>query len=75
MDLSAADLNRAVKPHDYGKDEARETSLLAKVPPGPPEVLDSPAIIIDKNGVVLLWYLPGALDVERQVCHRRQFSC
>ncbi|KAF9234143.1 hypothetical protein BU15DRAFT_79331 [Melanogaster broomeanus] len=66
IDLLAADLNRAIKPHDYGKHEAREATLLAKVPPGPPEVLDSPAIIIDKYGVVLLWYLPGALDVERQ---------
>ncbi|KAF9237600.1 hypothetical protein BU15DRAFT_62994 [Melanogaster broomeanus] len=68
MDLSAADLNRAVKPHDYGKDEARETSLLAKVPPGPPEVTTAQKYAATVHKYTLLNTAAFAIYLETRSC-------
>ena len=38
------------------------------------EKIDDPCIIVDKEGVILLWYLPGMLSWSRQVCNGSNVS-
>lgn len=71
MNISAVELSRSLKRNELGKDEAREAELLSQFPPGEEETIDQPALIIDRDGVVLAWYLPSVLGQDRQV---RRFS-
>ncbi|KAG1890017.1 hypothetical protein F4604DRAFT_1673517 [Suillus subluteus] len=44
----------------------REENLLAQYPPDREILLDRPAVVCDKFGVIVLWYLPGAIDLAIQ---------
>ncbi|KAG1888825.1 hypothetical protein F4604DRAFT_1502486, partial [Suillus subluteus] len=45
----------------------REENLLARYPPDGEILLDRPAVVCDKFGIIILWYLPGAIDLAIQV--------
>jgi hypothetical protein len=45
----------------------REDNLLARYPPDCQILLDRPAVVCDKFGIIIMWYLPGAIDVAIQV--------
>ena len=45
----------------------KETRLLDKYPPLNGVKISKPCIIIDKQGIIMLWYLPGILNDSRQV--------
>ena len=72
VNVSAAKLQQVLKANDYGRDQEWEAKLLELFPPERQEFIDSPAMIMDNDSIVLLWYLPTALSIERQV--RRQQS-
>lgn len=47
-----------------------EEAIEINFPPAekkPFPTLSKPAIIVDKNGIILVWYLPEALGQNRQV--------
>ncbi|KAG1721137.1 hypothetical protein EDB19DRAFT_1917496 [Suillus lakei] len=44
----------------------REENLLSRYPPDRQILLDRPAVVCDKFGVIILWYLPGAIDIDIQ---------
>jgi hypothetical protein len=48
-----------------------EETLLQNFPPGETELITVPAVILDRNGKILLWYLPRLLGRERQVSNCR----
>ena len=45
----------------------REDNLLAWYPPDCQILLDRLAVVCDKFGIIIMWYLPGAIDVAIQV--------
>ena len=51
--------------------EAREIALKGMFPPGPDftqgEVIREPTIIMDRDGNILVWYLPGVLSRDAEV--------
>jgi hypothetical protein len=65
--------------HDYVKElqqkGARPTGLQEKVeqslrqmfPPTDGGMISTPGVIVDCNGVILLWYLPGLIGPRRRV--------
>jgi hypothetical protein len=46
---------------------SKEIRLLDKYPPLNGVKISKPCIIIDKQGIIMLWYLPGILNDSRQV--------
>lgn len=53
--------NEALDKNESGLNDSREQSLLKKFPPSERLFLDSPAVIIDAGGRIIVWYLPGAI--------------
>jgi hypothetical protein len=52
---------------EKGINPAREESLLARYPPEAQIHLDRPTVVCDKFGIIIFWYLPGAIDLAIQV--------
>ncbi|KAG1720445.1 hypothetical protein EDD22DRAFT_791165, partial [Suillus occidentalis] len=52
---------------EKGINPVREDSLLARYPPDSQIHLDRPAVVCDKFGIIVFWYLPGAIDGAIQV--------
>jgi hypothetical protein len=55
-----------------GRNQEEETALMKKFPPGPdfglPEnQFSRAATVLDKEGTILLWYLPGVVSKNAQV--------
>lgn len=55
-----------------GRNQREEKALMKKFPPGPdfgvPEnQFSGAATVLDKEGTVLLWYLPGVVSKDAQV--------
>ena len=50
-----------------GRNEKLEGDLLRLFPPGPDEKEDRPCVVVDREGRILLWYLPGLLAWKQQV--------
>jgi hypothetical protein len=46
---------------------AREASLLKNFPPLNGVTASTPCIIVDMQGIIVTWYLPGILNDFRQV--------
>ena len=44
-----------------------EQELLRLFPPDRTETIFAPTLVIDCNGVILLWFLPGLLNSQRKV--------
>ncbi|KAG1792285.1 uncharacterized protein HD556DRAFT_1444554 [Suillus plorans] len=51
---------------EKGINPAREDSLLSRYPPDSQIHLDWPTVVCDKFGIIVLWYLPGAIDLAIQ---------
>ncbi|KAG1743158.1 hypothetical protein EDD22DRAFT_958812 [Suillus occidentalis] len=47
---------------EKGINPVREDSLLARYPPDSQIHLDRPAVVCDKFGIIIFWYLPSAID-------------
>ena len=47
--------------------QSKEIRLLEKYPPLNGVKISKPCIIVDKQGIIMLWYLPGILNDSRQV--------
>ncbi|KAF9235307.1 hypothetical protein BU15DRAFT_78140 [Melanogaster broomeanus] len=47
--------------NEFGKDPDREKKLLEKYDPGPEHLISEPTVVVDEQGCVLTWYLPGVL--------------
>jgi hypothetical protein len=47
--------------------KSKENRLLEKYPPLSGVKISKPCIIIDKQGIIMVWYLPGILNDSRQV--------
>ena len=50
-----------------GIQEHVEGRLLELFPPGPTETVAEPCVVVDSEGVILLWFLPGLLNQKRKV--------
>ena len=50
-----------------GRNEDMEAELLRLFPAGEEEFASSPCVVVDVDGRILLWYLPGILDRGRRV--------
>jgi len=50
-----------------GLQEKVEESLRQMFPPGKTEKMCRPGVIVDSEGVILVWFLPGLLCSRRQV--------
>ncbi|KAG1900242.1 uncharacterized protein F5891DRAFT_980512 [Suillus fuscotomentosus] len=51
---------------EKGTNPDREENLLAQYPPESHIVLDQPTVVCDKFSIIVLWYLPGAIDLHIQ---------
>ncbi|KAG1724466.1 hypothetical protein EDB19DRAFT_1644561 [Suillus lakei] len=51
---------------EKGINPACEDSLLAQYPPEAQIHLDWPTVVCDKFGIIIFWYLPGAIDLPVQ---------
>jgi hypothetical protein len=54
-----------------GQNDNLEEKILQMFPPAKKEMVVSPGVITDKNGLILLWYLLGLLSRRRRVSHLR----
>lgn len=75
---SAEEYSESLSPKQTGRNAKVESKLQEEYPPlfplGDAREISDPCTIIDKDGRVLCWYLPGLLTFERQVmqsnfCH------
>ncbi|KAG2096499.1 uncharacterized protein F5147DRAFT_584003 [Suillus discolor] len=51
---------------EKGINPARKDSLLSRYPPDSQIHLDRPTVVCDKFGIIILWYLPGTIDLAIQ---------
>ncbi|KAG1857766.1 hypothetical protein F4604DRAFT_1685069 [Suillus subluteus] len=56
----------ALQMMETGLKSGREELLLARFPPDRQIILERPAVVLDKFGIIVLWYLPGAIDAAIQ---------
>ena len=73
VDWSADEYAQSLSPRCTGQNMKVESRLLQEFPPlfTPTRLETEPCIIIDKDGRILLWYLPGILTKKRVVSVRR----
>jgi hypothetical protein len=50
-----------------GRQPGVEDDLRRLFPAGEMEVIVEPCMIVDSEGIILLWYLPGLMNSRRQV--------
>jgi hypothetical protein len=69
IQLDLVRYNEALAQGESGINNEREDSLLCRFPPGNGGTLyiDRPAVVVGLGGIILLWYLPGALTRKTQV--------
>lgn len=67
LDWSCKAYNASVGGQD-GDNPKSEQALSALYPPLDDVYESRPACIVDKRGVIVLFYVPGALQSHRQVC-------
>ncbi|KAG1906163.1 uncharacterized protein F5891DRAFT_1182366 [Suillus fuscotomentosus] len=53
--------SEALHMQETGINSRREESLLERYPPGGQLILERPTVVLDRFGVIVLWYLPGRL--------------
>ena len=59
---------------NQGTNELREENLLKKFKPLERNIDTEPMVVTDKDGYILLWYLPGILGIERSVREKKNCS-
>lgn len=67
VNLDVARYADVLQMKEKGINPAREDSLLARYPPDSQILLERPAVVCDKFGIIIFWYLPGAIDGAIQV--------
>jgi hypothetical protein len=55
--------------HCNGRQEKLEAEMEQAFKPSKAEKISDPCVITDKEGIILLWYLPGLLSRTGQVCN------
>ena len=50
-----------------GRNEALEAEMMELFPPDEEELVADPCVVVDSEGTILMWYLPGILCSRRQV--------
>lgn len=50
-----------------GTNAALELEMLRLFPPPESELISAPCVVVDSEGRILLWYLPGLIGLKRQV--------
>ncbi|KAG1782100.1 hypothetical protein EV702DRAFT_1021374 [Suillus placidus] len=70
INLDVARYAEVLQMMEKGINPARKDSLLAWYPPDTQIHLDWPAVVCDKFGIIVFWYLPGAIDLAIQVSSR-----
>jgi hypothetical protein len=50
-----------------GTNERLEREMLRMFPPLESELVSAPSVVVDSEGRILLWYLPGLIGLKRQV--------
>ena len=58
---------RRISPRCTGLNNGLEEKLLKSFPPLQNETFMSSGVVTDKNGLILMWYLPRILTPKRQV--------
>lgn len=75
MPWRAADYAKSIPGNSTGRKEDIEAKLLAMFPVvfDPPKLFPAvPATVVDRDGVVVMWYLPEVLTAAQRV--RRHFN-
>ncbi|KAG2096764.1 uncharacterized protein F5147DRAFT_778275 [Suillus discolor] len=54
--------SEALHMQETGMNPRRKESLLERYPLGGQLILEWPTVVLDRFGVIVLWYLPGAID-------------
>lgn len=70
MSWSAQEYAEALPPRPHGRNGPVEDDLEKKYPPAfehPVPTLRNPHTVIDRDGRIIAWYLPGILTPARQV--------
>ncbi|KAG2103726.1 uncharacterized protein F5147DRAFT_775850 [Suillus discolor] len=62
INLDMVRYSEALQMQEKGLKPGREEFLLARYPPDCEIILERPAVVLDKFGLIVLWYLPGAID-------------
>ncbi|KAG1880184.1 hypothetical protein F4604DRAFT_1922867 [Suillus subluteus] len=58
--------SEALQTMETGLKSGCEELLLARFPPDRQIILEWPAVVLNKFGIIVLWYLPGAIDAAIQ---------
>ncbi|KAG2112263.1 uncharacterized protein F5147DRAFT_650910 [Suillus discolor] len=58
--------SEVLQKQERGVNPGREEFLLTQYPPDREIILERPAVVLDKFGLIVLWYLPGAIDAAIQ---------
>ncbi|KAG2108902.1 uncharacterized protein F5147DRAFT_652499 [Suillus discolor] len=58
--------SEVLQKQERGVNPCREEFLLTRYPPDHEIILERPAVVLDKFGLIVLWYLPGAIDAAIQ---------
>jgi len=58
-----------------GTQEHVEGRLRELFPPAEAEIMTSPTVIVDSEGIILVWFLPGLMSMNRQVSGKVQVEC
>ncbi|KAG1786734.1 uncharacterized protein HD556DRAFT_1449392 [Suillus plorans] len=58
--------SEVLQKQERGVNPGREEFLLTRYPPDREIILECPAVVLDKFGLIVLWYLPGTIDAAIQ---------
>ncbi|KAG2119465.1 uncharacterized protein F5147DRAFT_766955 [Suillus discolor] len=58
--------SEVLQKQERGVNPGRKEFLLTRYPPDREIILERPAVVLDKFGLIVLWYLPGAIDAAIQ---------
>ena len=50
-----------------GTQDHIENPLRERFPPAVPQHIVGPCVMVDSEGIILLWFLPGLMSLKRQV--------
>ncbi|KAG1868408.1 hypothetical protein F4604DRAFT_1927265 [Suillus subluteus] len=67
LDIDIIRYNEALAKWESGLNNAHEGALFAKFPPTERMVLDRPSVVINSGYQIILWYLPGVLNCQRDM--------
>jgi len=57
-----------------GRQEMIEEEICELFPPGEAQLVHRPCVVVDSEGIILLWYLPRLLSLKRGVSFHEKLS-